>query len=269
MPLAELVEVDGINTSVEIVVRALEGPVIRGTTIGADDKPVACLITASHVTSSWETTTRSNDDGSFEMGPLPDGEFILIAVEQGDRGADSDPTKFSAGSSGVELRLMPACAVTVVIAPRGGKQLDADLVFSGSNDAFGPTSCSTENGVRTLTGLREGSLTVWAETSCGLCAVRSGIELRAGPTPTEVELRLEPGAKLVLRYEGPLDWEEYGVFSDGARIDFGSYWLGNGIPMLVPAGSIEVRKVPRDGRPPETHRVTLAAGEERELVVGK
>jgi hypothetical protein len=59
------------------------------------------------------------------------------------------------------------------------------------------------------------------------------------------------------------------VLVDGVRVASNGIDKGASARFVAPAGPVEVHKLEREGEEPEVHRLTLSAGERRQLVVGQ
>ncbi|NOT31957.1 MAG: hypothetical protein HOP15_16040 [Planctomycetes bacterium] len=93
-----------------------------------------------------------------------------------------------------------------------------------------------------------------------------GLVVRAGEKTGEVQLLLEPGAQLRVKYAGREGYLQYRVLCDGATVARDGVPAGGASETVVPAGRLVVESFKTlDLR--ATQELELAAGEERELVL--
>lgn len=273
-PVAEPVVVTGTEAVIDVVVRTDEGRFLSGRTLDSSGSVTSCSVLAHNSDSGVFVFGSSADDGTFRLGPLPAGEYRVQASARrgggsGARDSESEDVRALAGASDVELRLLPGGGVSVRLIGPDGAAIDGDLWLDGIAPHSFASMTATRSGRGTFEGLAPGAYFLSASTSSGLFASRSGVVVRAGAATEEIELRLEPGAILELKYAGPEPVETYSVFVDGARIASNGVEKGASARFVVPASAIEVRKLEREGEAPEVHRLTLSAGETRQLTVGQ
>src|SRR6185295_1675805 len=105
-------------------------------------------------------------------------------------------------------------------------------------------------------------------TDDGWCGRAMGLVVRAGETLRGVEIVVEPGATLKLRYLGQAAFANYTVSIEGVPCAVDGIQRGTVATVVVPAGKLEVRwsENPASGQYEDSQPVTLAVGEEREMV---
>lgn len=273
-PVAEPVVVTGTEAVFDVVVRTDKGLFLSGRTLDSSGLVTSCSVLAHSSDSAVFVFGRSADDGTFRIGPMPAGDYRVQASAIGGGGSEardsaSEDVRAMAGASDLELRLLPGASLSVSLIGPGGAAIDGDLWLQGIAPHPFASMASTRNGRGRFDGLTSGTYFLSASTSSGLFASRSPIVVRTGAATEEVELRLEPGAILELKYAGPEPVETYSVFVDGVRIASNGIDKGASARFVAPAGAVEVRKLEREGQAPEVHRLTLSAGERRQLVVGQ
>lgn len=273
-PVAELVVVTGTEAVVDVVVRTDDGLFLSGRTLDSSGSVASCSVLAYSLDSAVFVSGRSTDDGMFRVGPLPGGEYRVRASAiggggSGARDSASEELRAIAGASDLELRLLPGASLSASLIGPDGAAIDGDLWLEGIAPHPFASMAATRNGRGRFDGLTSGTYFLGASTSSGLFASRSPIVVRIGAATEEVELRLAPGAILELMYAGPEPVETYSVFVDGVRIASNGIDKGTSARFVAPTGAVEVRRLEREGRAPEVHRLTLGAGERRQLVVGQ
>lgn len=274
-PLAEVITVAASDTVLDVVVRTDEGLFLSGRALDSSGAPVACLVRVFADEGGIHAFATSGSDGGFRVGPLPAATYRLQAAEPPQGGQDramdcaSEEVVAAAGTSDIELRLRPGTRIGVAMVGPDGAAIDGEVKLDSRTPGFGFTMSASRDGRCTFDGLAPGTYRVSGATAGGLFATRAGIVVRAGEPAPEIALRLEAGAILELRYDGPKAAESYGVYLDGDCIDSDGVEKGASKRFIAPAGEVEVRGFARAGDPPEVHRVKLRVGEKRELVVGR
>lgn len=97
------------------------------------------------------------------------------------------------------------------------------------------------DGTFSLGPLPEGTFSLRAATGDGQVAVLSGLALSKGQGIANLEVLLEPGATLLLSYEGSAESYRCALFHDGERVD--DFTLRKGVQesVVVPAGRIPMQ----------------------------
>ena len=75
-------------------------------------------------------------------------------------------------------------------------------LIGGDGESLDDESARGPDGTFRFDGLEPGRYTLFASTAAGQAGVLSGVMLSAGTPATGLEVVLEPGAKLRIRYEG-------------------------------------------------------------------
>lgn len=273
-PVAEPVAVTSAGGAIDVVVRTDEGVFIRGRVFDSSGSAASCMVFAQSADSSVFVYERSESDGTFRLGPVPIGEYRVqaSAMPGGPSGAsDSSSVEVSAlaGVNDLELHLLPGASVSASLIGPDGAPIDGELRLYSTGPTFHASMTSTREGRGRFDGVPPGTYRLSASTSGGLFASRGGIVARTGAAAEKIELRLEPGAILELKYAGPTPVESYSIFVDGECVAFDGVEKGAITRFVAPAGAVEVRKHEREGEAREVHQLTLKPGETRQLVVGK
>jgi hypothetical protein len=121
-----------------------------------------------------------------------------------------------------------------------------------------------------LEGLVPDTYAVCARTSGGRCGILRGIVIEAGKNDAELVIPLNAGAKLRLRYEGDQDRAYVQALQGEVLLveDFGVQ-RGHDIEWTVTTGHVVLRVHANDSQRWTDTPVDLAAGETREIVLGK
>jgi hypothetical protein len=176
-------------------------------------------------------------DGVFAVGPLAPGVHRLNA--SGSREGSSDPVEARAGDSGLVLRLAETGAIRV-------RATGSDTPRDCSVEAFeraspGPPRMTSHgsSATRHLTGLPTGILDLVARTADGRIGLAPGIRIDALDSP-RIEIPVERGAQLVVRYRGGPASAELRVFQGPSQVAFGRLLLGAANVQVVPASALRV-----------------------------
>ena len=268
-PFAEHVALRGDEATLEITLRTDVGLYIRGKVLDPDGKPTDSAVSATNVANGLWAYSNCDADSGFSIGPLLQAEYTVVAGGFGGSGAKSAPLNVPAGRSDVVLQLERAGALVVRIAPVGGERVEAELLLARTGVEYGWSKTSTRQGEREYDGLAPGVYSICATTTDGLFALRTGIAVTAEGPAAEIELVLERGAVLELRYEGPDRVCNCSLYSNGTIVGGSGFERGTIETMAAPAGTVELRRRTGADTPPEVLVLTLTPGERRELVLGK
>jgi hypothetical protein len=109
LPLGQVVELPPGVPGVEVELRLPEGAFVDGRCVGLDGEPVADA-TVLILGSGRSLDTRSAQDGTFALGPLPPGTYELRAQGTDGHVASGTTLLVRAGGNPVLLQLRPASA---------------------------------------------------------------------------------------------------------------------------------------------------------------
>lgn len=267
-PLAQPVVVRGDEGAIDLVLRTDRDLYIRGHVLRADGAPARSEVSAFNKSLGLWMSADSDDDGSFEVGPLVQADFEVVAGRSG-VSASSPAVTAPAGAEGLVVRLEAPGSLIVRSAPVNGETVDASVTMIRAGSEFGWMRSNTGGGFRRFDDVMPGTYSVVLRTDDGLFALRRGVEVRAGGPPTEVELALRAGASVEVSYEGADVGCQCSLLVDGTVVDFTGVRRGGVGYLLGPPGTLEVQRHTGVNTPPEVHVLTLAPGEKRKLVLGK
>jgi hypothetical protein len=264
-PLAQRVVIDASSRQVEVVVRVDIGLYLSGTVLDPTGTPVARM-NVSASSAGTRVNENADQDGRFKLGPVPAGSYTLEAGSMRGAFAKSESVKANAGDADIVLRLRVGGVIRGRVVDATHQQRECELTLARADEEYGMMMTTSRDGALDFTGLLPGTYTVGAKTSDGLCGRSSGLVVRAGETIDNVEVVLEPGAHLKLRYDGTERYGQYQLFIGGTAHSADGLERGKDQVVVVPAGEIEVRWNARDPKTMHSQKVTLRAGEEREVV---
>ena len=275
-PIAELVNVQGDGETIDVVVRADAGLYLRGRVLDPAGAATQAAVMALAVEADLSLFEGTSEDGEFSLGPLPAGAYRLTAMVLGapdsaqtPAGAPSEELVAEAGASDIVLRLQPGATIPLRVFGPDGQPAAASVGIGQRGVLYGFRMGGTVEGRYQFSGLAPGTYAVSASSADGLFAMRAGIRVSAGETAPEVELHLERGATLRVRYEGPRSAQSYGVYVNGDLVSTDGFERGAVGTLSAPAGNVEVRRMAPESETSEVLRLTLQPGEVREIVVGK
>jgi hypothetical protein len=156
----------------------------------------------------WRTSVDWTDapTRSFQLGPLPAGEYRILLAATGPRIAEQEAIRFSLGTGERrdlgELRFQPTAELALRIEPLHGVAPDSISVSARANDGSGRLEqWQLETAGRSQLALLPGTyeLTIFGE---GFVWQRRSIELQSG-RPLELTIRLEPAVRRKLYFELP------------------------------------------------------------------
>jgi len=263
--LAELLEIPAGLARHELVLRVHRGLTIRGTVLDPQGAPASDqFVWASGEAASHGVDCTSAEDGTFVLGPLVPGRFTL-QVSSFDQ-TYAEPVEASAGDEGVVLRLLPAGTLRGTVRDGATGEVVAatvDYVRVGDEGA-GMAECG--DGHFRLGGLEPGTYELCARASGMRIGRLGGLVVRSGEETRDLELRLEPGARLRVKFAGSEGHLRYRVLCDGVIVADDGMQAGGTSETVVPGGRIVVESFKRpDVR--ARQELVLVAGEEREVVL--
>jgi protocatechuate 3,4-dioxygenase beta subunit len=266
--LTEIVEVvDGVAGG-RVYLGGSRGLHIEGLVVdraGAPIEGASVQVTAQGAPGSLGDDTDEN--GAFSVGPLEPGAFSVYASEVGY--TDSGVILANAGDRGILLQLHVAGSLRGRLmseatgAPVEGL-VTVSLVRRSEPWSGWLTTRTDEQGEFDFDGLEPGLYQVVASTEEGECAFEGPVAVVAGSQAAETLLEARPGARLLVRYGGSQPYVHFRAELDGAIVAADRIQAGSQFRRTVPAGTIRVECFEAPG----VHEVALAAGEEKELVLG-
>ncbi|HTF86978.1 MAG TPA: carboxypeptidase-like regulatory domain-containing protein [Planctomycetota bacterium] len=266
--LAEAVELKATEKLVELALKLDAGLFLRGRVIDASGAPVgACDLSAEHLELGTYVFAESQADGTFQLGPLPPGLWELGAGSFSPRGAPSLTVQAEAGAGEVVLQLRAAGAIAGRIVGSSGELIaEAEVTLSSQDPSGWFQTGGAQAGEFRLQGVLPGGYCVWARDSSGAIGSSGTIDVVAGETLRNVEIRLARGAQLALRYTGQDTSARFWLLAGKSRFHFDSFGQGRWATATVPAGPVEIQLEVSDGSTIKTQSITLSADERQEIV---
>lgn len=256
------------ETSKSVDVHVQAGLFIRGKIVRPDGTPapgggqVFAHTSSFHSEMAW-----SREDGTFEIGPLLAERYSVRAGKTAGF-VESLEVEAPAGASDVVLTLREGARVEIrVVENAGGPAVGAELTMvypDGSVRNLSHFGNTTEE--YQLSSLDPGLVTVTATANDGRIGILPALDLRAGVDSGVVEILLAPSARLRIRAADGKRLFEVKVSQAGLQLR--SIFPENDGPLVVsvPPGELTVwarGKAFRDGK---EQKLTVSAGEDREIV---
>jgi hypothetical protein len=268
-PLTTVVEIPADATSFEVVVKVQRGLFIGGRVLDSEEKPVPKAgVFARSTEGSCVVNVQANEAGEFAAGPLVPGEYALAAGANGF--SISQMVKANCGDRDVLLRLRSGGAISgnVTMADTGSSSVASVVAAMKTEEEDGfHMRGSGDDGSFKFDGLKPGDWSVTAYTTGGLIGVARGVTVRSGVTTEHILVRLEPGGRVRIRYEGEANYASFRLRSMDCYIAGAGVARGTSVVQVVPAGQLSVYRLPSGtGRGFKQRVVEVGVGEEKELV---
>jgi hypothetical protein len=242
---------------------------LRGRVLDPEGRPVEAHVFAGGSESGCFASDDAGADGSFAIGPLVRGSYMVSAMASDPRASltGSEPLTVDAGTSDLILTLQRGGVISGrVVDPITGLGVQADVVaavngVSGEGGFWMLTS--SEDGTFRIDGLAVGTYSLAASTNGIQFAQRHGVQLAAGQVVTGQVLSLEPGARLRVRYDGSSQYGHVRISRDGIPVAFEGIEPGGEATLVVPAGTLEVlwSEYAGTNRTSRTQSVDVAVGD--------
>lgn len=222
---------------------------IRGRVLDYAGRPVEAHVFAGGVESGCFADGKSEADGSFALGPLVRGSYVLSAMPSGRAEGEpltrSEPLTVSAGTSDVILELQRGGVISGrVVDPLTGRGVAMDIQAASLGDAQAGGGrwqlMSSQDGTFRFDGLAAGTYVVSARTTGVQFAFSDAIELAAGHEVGDLTLTLEPGARLRVRYDGAAPYGQLRIHRGGIPVAADGIQRGSDDTFVVPVGTLTV-----------------------------
>ena len=264
--LAQAVELRDGTEQIEIALVVDTNQFVRGKVVDPADKPVAqCHVWAQIDGGRAYANATSDENGAFELGPMPAGTWLLTANMHHGEFAPSEETRADTGATDVVLRLRAGGTLRGRVIDARTRQLTpCELSLAALDENFGGVVSGSRDGTFAFESLLPGWYVLSARTTDSRHAHKR-VEVRPGVSIDNLELVLAPAAQLTLRYSGAEGNAGYTVSINGDPIAYGTLQAGTAESCVVPAGTLQVRwnvfKTDRE----HTQSLTMAPGETRDV----
>ncbi len=261
-PVATAVDVPAGATQHDIRLRVQRGLLISGTvsTPNGDEPEIAFV----RVSSELGHRDARYGNGKFYSGPLAQVEHNFSA---GTRGMFTRSESVTAWPGVDDIHLQLGIGGTVsgrVLDAHTGKECAAAVTTSKRGTNRFRLGMQPKLGF-SADGLEPGLYDFAAWTTDGRVGLLRDVRLDRGQALEELEVFVQPGSRLRVRYSGPETFANYHVYSDGALVAANGLQTGTSELQRVPAGQLTIRlSIGTETQEERTVECTL--GEEKEVV---
>ncbi len=250
------------------------GLFVRGHVLSPDDKPVSGAFVTCTQDGNWYPGQTSTDDkGAFAVGPLAKGTCVLWANGSGDF-ADSEQVTAEPGQSDVVLPLRAAGKISgQVVDASTGKPCGATVHVSANHAGDSPDANELETETREdgrfeIESLLPDRYQISFMTTDGRFASLSGIVVTAGQITDGLLVKVLPGARITVRYEGKSPNATFKIMNGSVPLSMTRGVVsGSSESVSVPSGRITIEYRPGAVGDRHTLTVDISVGETREVVL--
>ncbi len=271
-PFGRLVRVLPDAARVDVEVHVQRGKTIRGRVVtpdGAVCTESVVLVVAGIDEPSWMMFDPNPRDGSFEVGPLVDGTYDIVAQAFRSGSAPSEHVRAMAGTVDLIIALRRGAMLRgSVLDAKTRKPTPARLLVSHGSGLDGRWTGhhSKPDGSFELEGLEAGEVVLVATTSDGRCGATAPMTVTAGSRREDLEMLVRPGATVRVVNRDPSPAVDVRVLQKGATFATDGIERGAEARFPAPAGEVTVRVTEYPGPVNRDVVIQLTADETRELV---
>jgi hypothetical protein len=267
-PVAMLVEIPAGEAEHQVDLVVHRGLTITGRVLDPDGHPAAQTHVSGYASSIW-VGANARTDGSFVLGPLPRGSFLLDASAYFSSFAPSEHLQVDAGARDVVLRLRRGGKLAGRVVDASGAGLVAQIAVAIPGDKMGGVHMPTSNpdGSFEVQGLLPGTYALAATLTDGRAGVLRGVELVGGGDLGDLVIQVRAGARVRVRYEGAQSHCSARVERDGVVVATDGVEKGTWKSFSTPPGNVKVVcRLAGNGKE-IVRELTLEVGEDQDLVV--
>jgi hypothetical protein len=179
------------------------------------------------------------------------------------------PLQAQVGADHVVLRLRPRGEIRGrLVEASSGEPLQGEVILTG--DEYRGFGHPRESGQFVFRGLEPGTYRLFGTTLDGRIGTRNDLSVSMDSETPLVTLEARPGAILRLRCEDSSSRAQYRLISAGVLLKSGHWWSGGALARhVVPPGDLRIEYGDDSSGTPQVHEVSLAAGEELEVILGR
>jgi hypothetical protein len=269
VPYPKTIEIESGARTMDVVIQARRGLYISGRVVDASGEPAKFgTVSAASTNPRTRASTGVRAGGRFNVGPLMSAAYQLTATGR-ETEAGSDPVIAQAGDGDVLLTLRRGCCVEgKTIDAATGEGCTAELLVAPSAPQPNRSmfAASRIDGSFQFTRLEPATYNLTARTNDGRTAQEIGIALGPGDRVSGLVLKLEPGARLRVKYDGEQRKCHYDVRSNGLRVANDRVSKEQPSTQIVPKGKLTIEFTRGGATQAEIREIEVAAGEEKEVV---
>lgn len=236
-------------SSQQVTLRVHRGLFIEGHVLEPDGEvATAAVVRADEESSSCKADIGVRSDGSFRVGPVIAGRYVLRATSSSGH-ADSEASSVTAGDTGVELRLRAGGELKgTVVDEKTDLPCIARVFVRRRDQPADPESIfGTEGGGKfVISGLEPGRYDLRAQTHDDRFGEVRGVRVESGSETHSVTIRTAPGGELHLRCDAPNPGGAFEIVLHDLVLERGELRPGITRACTVPSGRVSVRFTARD-----------------------
>lgn len=241
--LGQRVEVSDSGAPVDVDVLLQRGLVVRGRVTAPDGVTPSEGFISARRDGGLLVHANTNTDGEFVLGPLLPGRWKLLATSQFRAYRQSEHLDIDAGATNVVLSLRAAADVRVRVVDEHGTPVPSAEVLI-SQGRYPSESVKTDSaGIARAAGwFPEGVGAVTCALPDGRWGLVKDVRMSVD-APTEVELRLQPGVRALLRCSTVAPRNGIEVLYDGVSVAQALLAPGRVVAVTLPVGRITLKAV--------------------------
>lgn len=253
-PVAQRVDIAATDTCREVTLRTWRGLYIRGRievpdgrlfppNAKPDTSPNVILIVHA-ADGGGGLTGQPELDGSFAIGPVTDGEYVIETFAR--HYAPIDPIHAHASDGPLVIRMQLGADINGrVIDPGTSQGVVSDFVLSRLDAAMTESSGSTDDaGSCGFSGIAPGDYVISAVARDGRTGVSERVHVEAGQKINDLRVRLQPlesTGRVRIVLEGAVAPGRVTLWKDGVCRAFAFVDKGAVIELPMPEGACELR----------------------------
>jgi len=272
VPITNKIEIQLDDNQMLFNIQAICGLFITGIVIDPEGQAVPdCLVIGSSNESELIVTTKTNNKGLFELGPIDYYNYEITAKCYKGEYSESNHVVTQAGDSNVILQLNSGCSIEgIIVNYKTGELINAEILLINANtNLLVASSLEYNNGKFKFESLKQGEYCLFARSKCGMVAVLDKINLLNGQNLSNIEIKAKQGAKIKICYVGNKIGMMYKILKDGKPIIMNGLKSGKNALEVVPDGQLTIETyIPYNGKIiiDASKLITMEIGEELELV---
>jgi len=244
----------------------IRGRVLRPDRQALEPRELATLVSGR--SGSFSASVHVDREGAFRLGPLVPGDYQVVAAGAAEL-AESEPALVRAGANDAELVLRAGSSLSGTVLDARGRPAPLIEVHLLGADDTGGVSFSSSAGAFEFERVPGGTFGLRALSNAGEVAWLDDVRVEPGASTTGVQLRLQPGAHIAMRFVGaPLGRLECRARVAEHEVARTSFERSRFVRLDVPAERVELRfEQLQDGAglAPAPVTLELVPGEERRL----
>jgi hypothetical protein len=251
-----------VEASVDVV--ADRGLFLRGRVVSSSGEPVPdAIVAARHEFVRGELRISSREDGTFVLGPLAAGPYLVEASK--DDAIASEPVRGLPNGDEIAISIAAGGRISGrVFDAATGQPASALVVCSGAGEF--EQWAEAVDGPFVVKELRKGVHALVATTEDGRVGIVRGLLVEQGQAVTDVQIALQSAARLRVELRGGPTYATLSIWSAGTLVTTESLRRGIARESVVPSGRLELA-LSSGGREIARRTIDAPTGETTEVVL--